>query len=147
MGTTTNFAPWLHEEIENEQDKQDLINSVRCLDTFGNFTTTENNGQLLVRGAGCEELRITNEKARDLFIRMVEHVKVLDELDIAFRRAPLGMDSGQYPKCRKGSRPVAWLDGMVDESVRDLGVHHPQTRRPVDRLQNSHHGYTDKGRV
>jgi hypothetical protein len=63
MGTTTNFAPWLHEEIENEQDKQDLINSVRCLDTFGNFTTTENNGQLLVRGAGCEELRITNERS------------------------------------------------------------------------------------
>jgi hypothetical protein len=45
------------------------------------------------------------------------------------------------------TRPLARLDGMVDESVRDLGVHHPQTRRPVDRLQNSHHGYTDKGRV
>ena len=88
MKTNTNFETWLDaEEFDDEQDKQDLIDSVRLSGSVGLFTTTENNGQLFVRGVGDETLRIANENARDHFIRRVRRVQVPDELDIAFRRA------------------------------------------------------------
>src|SRR6516164_1716640 len=88
---------------------------------------------------------IANMYCTECIIGIIQNAGTPSRLRFARTRRDEG--GIEPPVRRKGSRPLAWLDGMVDESVRDLGVHHPRTRRPVDRLQNSHHGYTDKGRV
>ncbi len=92
---TTDFDAWYEaNEPEDQQDKDDLMQSVETPATVGNYTTEEKDGQFFVyRGAGGGQLRLASEKARTHFLRYVRDGKVPDDEDLAFQRAMQGPKS------------------------------------------------------
>jgi hypothetical protein len=86
MAKTTDIAGWLDEnEPEDEQDRADLLSSVRNVEEKGNYAATKQGGRLLVVGWGEETLVLANEKARARLIREVENLQFDDEAGQAFR--------------------------------------------------------------
>jgi hypothetical protein len=72
---------------EDQQGKDDLIQSVETVATVGDYTTEEKHGQLFVSGWSDDKLRLANDKARARFLRYVREGKVLDDTELDFQRA------------------------------------------------------------
>src|SRR5258708_4631854 len=80
---TTDFEHWYEmNEPVNQEDKDDLVQSVENVATVGDYTTQEDNGQLFVSGWSGEKLRLPNQKAKARFLRYVREAKVPDDIDL-----------------------------------------------------------------
>jgi hypothetical protein len=87
---TTDIAAWLDEnEPEDEQDRADLLASVRNVEEKGNYVAVKKGGRLLVTGWGELTLALANEKAKARLIREVELLSFDDESGQAFRNVEL----------------------------------------------------------
>ncbi len=87
---TTDIAAWLDEnEPEDEQDRADLLASVRNVEEKGNYLAVKKGGRLLVTGWGELTLALANEKAKARLIREVELLPFDDEFGQAFRNVEL----------------------------------------------------------
>lgn len=88
---TTDTEHWYDmNEPEDQQDKDNLIQSVETVATAGNYTTEEKHGQLFVSGWSGEELRLVNGKAKARFLQYVREGKVPDDIDLDYHRAVEG---------------------------------------------------------
>ena len=86
MATTTDIAGWLdHNEPADEQDRHDLLNSVRNVDSSGNYCATKKNGKLAVAGWSEDVLLLVSEKAKAALIREIENLKFDDDVGQEFR--------------------------------------------------------------
>lgn len=85
---TTDFETW-HEanEPEDQQDKDDLIQSVETATTVGNYSTEKKGEQLFVSCGAGDQLRLASDRAKAQFLRYVREGKVPDDIDLDFRRA------------------------------------------------------------
>jgi hypothetical protein len=87
VATTTNFDHWLDANCPQTQDeKADLINSVRNVSKMGEYTTTRNGDKFLVTGWTADSLLLASEKARWAFVERVTRIQVPDDLDEEYRR-------------------------------------------------------------
>ena len=87
---TTDIAAWLDEnEPEDEQDRADILASVRNVEEKGNYVAVKKGGRLLVTGWGELTLALANEKAKARLIREVELLPFDDESGQAFRNVEL----------------------------------------------------------
>jgi hypothetical protein len=85
---TTNFETWYQaNEPEDQDGKDDLIQSVETVTTVGEYTTEEKDGQLLISGWSDHKLRVANEKAKARFLLYVREEKVPDDTELDFQRA------------------------------------------------------------
>jgi hypothetical protein len=84
----TDFEVWCDaNEPEDQQELEDLIQSVETATTVGNYATEKKGGQLFVSCGGGGLLRLANDKAKAQFLLYVRKIKVPDDLDVDFRRA------------------------------------------------------------
>lgn len=87
---TTDIAAWLDEnEPEDEQDRADLLASIRSVEEKGNYVAVKKGGRLLVTGWGELTLALANEKSKARLIREVELLPFDDESGQAFRNVGL----------------------------------------------------------
>jgi hypothetical protein len=83
---TTDIAGWLDEnEPEDEQERADLLASIRNAEEKGNYATVKKGGRLLLTGWGELTLALANEKAKARLIREVEILRFDDDASHAFR--------------------------------------------------------------
>jgi hypothetical protein len=90
MATITDFEAWLDgAHLEEQEEADDLINSVQNVTTAGNFTTTKKKGRYFVDGSHPDILLLVNERARTAFIAEVKKIQTTlpDEDEGAFQRA------------------------------------------------------------
>lgn len=88
VNVTTNIEHWYDmNEPDSERDKDDLIQSIETIATVGNYTTEEEQGQLLVSGWGNETLKLSGEKSKARFLHYVRQGKVIDDIELDFQRA------------------------------------------------------------
>jgi hypothetical protein len=89
MATITDFEAWLGgTPLEEQEDAEDLINSVQNVTTAGNFTTNKKKGRYFVAGSHPDILLLVNEGARTAFIAEVETIQrqLPDDLEAGFQR-------------------------------------------------------------
>src|ERR1035441_2135983 len=87
METTTEFDAWLDvNDPETEMEKENLINSVQNVQTFGDYPTTKNGDKYFVKGWADDTLLLASEKARSAFIARVRLIKVPDDLEEGYQR-------------------------------------------------------------
>jgi hypothetical protein len=87
MPATSDFETWYQmNEPEDQQDKDDLMQSVITKTTVGNYTTEQQGGQLLISGWADGKLRLANEKAAASFLRFVRDGNVPEDMDLDFQR-------------------------------------------------------------
>jgi hypothetical protein len=85
---TTDIEHWLEmNEPEDQQSKDDLVQSVETVSTVGAYTTEKENGQLFVSGWTGDRLRLANDKAKARFLRYVREGRVPDDEELDFQRA------------------------------------------------------------
>jgi hypothetical protein len=78
---TTDIAGWLDEnEPEDEQDRADLLASIRNVEENGNYAVTKKGGRLLVTGWGELTVALANETAKARLIREVEILRFDDDV-------------------------------------------------------------------
>jgi hypothetical protein len=85
---TTDIEHWYGmNEPEDQQDQEDLIQSVETIASVGNYTTEQKNGQFFVSCGAGEPLRLANEKAKARFLQYVRDAEVPDDTELDFQRA------------------------------------------------------------
>ena len=90
MTKTTDIAGWLDEnDPEDEQDRADLLASIRNVEENGNYAATKKGGRLLVTGWGDLTLALADETAKARLIREVEILRFDDDVGQAFRNVGL----------------------------------------------------------
>ncbi len=97
MASTNKFDEWLlANKPETQQDREELIRSVRELVSAGKYSTTEESGRLYVKTRGRDDiLMLTSQKARIAFVIRVEDIDVpADALEGRFQ-------TDINPKCIK----------------------------------------------
>ena len=97
MASTNKFDEWLlANKPETQQDREELIRSVRELVSAGKYSTTEESGRLYVKTRGRDDiLMLTSQKARIAFVIRVEDIDVpADALEGRFQ-------TDIKPKCIK----------------------------------------------
>jgi hypothetical protein len=83
---TSDIADWLDEnEPEDEQDRADLLASIRDVEEKGNYATMKKAGRLLVKGWGDLTLALANATAKARLIREVELLRFDDDVGQASR--------------------------------------------------------------
>jgi hypothetical protein len=84
----TDFDTWFEaNEPEDQQDLDDLVQSVETATTVGNYATVQKGVQLFVsRGTGSP-LRLASDKAKAQFLLYVRDSNVPDDIDLDFQRA------------------------------------------------------------
>ncbi len=88
---TSDIAGWLDEnEPEDEQDRADLLASIRNIEERGNYATTKRAGRLLVSGWGDALLILATEKTKATLTREVEILQFDDDVGQAFRNVASG---------------------------------------------------------
>jgi hypothetical protein len=84
----TDFDIWYEaNEPEDQQDLDDLIQSVETATTVGNYATVQKGGQLFVSCGTGSQLRLASAKAKRQFLLYVRESNVPDDIDIDFQRA------------------------------------------------------------
>jgi hypothetical protein len=87
MPATSDFETWYQmNEPEDQQDKDDLIQSVVSKATVGNYTTEQQGEQLFVSGWADSKLRLSNDNVIASFLRFVKEGSVPDDIDLDFQR-------------------------------------------------------------
>jgi hypothetical protein len=85
---TTDIEHWYGmNEPEDQQDEDDLIQSIETITAVGNYATEQRNGQLFVSGWGTERLRLAGDTAKARLLDYVRNAKVFDETEPDFQRA------------------------------------------------------------
>jgi hypothetical protein len=85
---TTDMVHWYEmNEPEDQQSKDNLVQSVETIATVGEYTTTTENGQLFVAGSSSGTLKLVSDKAKARFLQYVRDSKVPDDTELDFQRA------------------------------------------------------------
>jgi hypothetical protein len=85
MSVTNDMVHWLGmNEPDDQQDKDDLIQSIETRSSVGHNNTQEKQGQVFVSGWSNDELRLPNQKAVARFVHYIRQSKVPDDIDRDF---------------------------------------------------------------
>lgn len=85
---TTDFETWYEaNEPEDQQDRDDLVQSVETATTVGNYSTVRSSGQLFVSCGTGAQLRLAGDKAKMQFLLFVREANVPEDIDLDFQRA------------------------------------------------------------
>ena len=78
---------WLDSiNIETQDEKDDLIESIENVCDTGSFNTKRNGNEFFVQGWTDETLLLPTERAKAAFIKRVKQIDVPDDLEEGFHR-------------------------------------------------------------